>query len=63
MQREKKTRPADQSNGRAHRSNASLSQREWERKWNEEMGPAVIAMAVAMFAVLALGESGVIPWA
>lgn len=57
----KETRPADQSNERAQKSTTSLSQREWERKWDKEMGPAVVAMAIVMFAFLAFCESGVIP--
>lgn len=61
MQRKRETRPADQSNERVSRNTASLSQREWERKWDEEMGPAVVAMAIVMFAFLAFCESGVIP--
>ena len=62
MQRKKETRPESlQAKGRAtQKSTTSLSQLEWERKWNEEMGPAVIVMAIFLFAFRALGEAGVI---
>lgn len=60
MQHKKETRPSLQAKGRAPRkSTHSLTQSAWERKW-DEMGPATVAIAVAMFAILALGEAGIL---
>lgn len=61
MQRKRETRPIRQDRERVQKSTTSLSQREWERKWDKEMGPAVVAMAIVMFTFLAFCESGVIP--
>lgn len=60
MQRKKETRPESlQAKGRAHKSTNSLSQREWERKW-DEIAPATFAVTLFFFTFLALGEAGVI---
>lgn len=58
MQHEKKTRPADQSNGRARKSNAMVSQPPRFSKGEERLG---LAAAVATFAIITWGEAGAVP--
>lgn len=55
MQHEKKTRPADQSNGRVQKSNAIVSQPPRFSKRDERLG---LAAAVAAFAIITWGEAG-----